>query len=179
MKTLVTERLILRPLKLSDLEAFNCYSKKPNIGPNAGWKPHQSIEESEAILKMMIHEDEVWGITLKCSDQLIGTIGLHVRNFDNAMLNQKEIGYVLDDVHWGKGYMTEAVKAVLHYAFVDIELDFVLCGHSLTNQRSERVIAKTGFVHTHHEYRDHYDGTKIEIKMYQKSKIDYLGGLQK
>jgi valyl-tRNA synthetase len=74
MKTLVTERLILRALKLSDLEAFNGYSKKPNIGPNAGWKPHQSLEESEAILKMMIREDEVWGITEKTSDVLIGSL---------------------------------------------------------------------------------------------------------
>jgi [ribosomal protein S5]-alanine N-acetyltransferase len=177
MKTLVTERLILRPLKLSDLEAFNSYSKKPNIGPNAGWKPHQSLEESEAILKMMIREDEVWGITEKTSDVLIGTIGLHVRNFDNAILNQKEIGYVLDDIHWGKGYMTEAVKKVLDYAFLDLELDFVLCGHALANDRSKRVIEKVGFTHTHFEDRDHFDGTKISIKMYQISKIDYLGGL--
>lgn len=178
MKTLVSERLILRPLKQSDLEAFNRYSKKPNIGPNAGWKPHQSLEESEAILKMMIKEDEVWGITLKTSDELIGTIGLHVRNFDNAILNQKEIGYVLDDIHWGKGYMTEAVMKVLDYAFLDVELDFVLCGHALTNDRSRRVIEKVGFTHTHHEDRDHYDGTKIQIKMYQISKIEYLGGLK-
>ena len=51
MKRLETNRLILRDLKLSDLDHFYQYAKKENIGPMAGWHPHRSIEESEMILK--------------------------------------------------------------------------------------------------------------------------------
>jgi len=176
MKTLVTQRLIIRPLKLSDIEAFYQYAKKPNIGPSAGWKPHESKEESFAILKMMIKDSEVWAITLKESDVLIGTIGLHVRNFENALLNQKEIGYVLDDTYWGKGLMVEAVKKVIDYAFLDQELDKLLCGHATNNLQSKRVIEKTGFKFTHIEQRDHYDKTKIDIFMYEQTKEDYTHG---
>jgi len=175
VKTLETERLILRELNLDDLESFYQYAKKPNIGPNAGWHPHQSIDESLKILKMMIHEDEVWCITLKSNKQMIGTIGLHVRNFDNAMANRKEIGYVLDDTYWGQGLMVEAVNAVLLFAFYDVELDEVVCGHMVSNIQSRRVIEKTGFIYTHEEERDHFDGTKVLIKMYRIKKNDYVG----
>jgi len=167
MKTLETERLILRALRLSDLDDFFHYCKKETIGPNAGWKPHESIEEAYRILNMMINENEVWGIEHKENHHLIGTVGLHVRNFDNALANRKEIGYVLDDTYWNQGYMTEAVRKVIEYAFIDEELDEVLCGHSLSNLRSKRVIEKTGFIYTHNEERDHYDGTKIMISMYK------------
>jgi [ribosomal protein S5]-alanine N-acetyltransferase len=114
----------------------------------------------------MIRENEVWGITLKGHDEIIGTIGLHVRNFENALANRKEIGYVLDDLYWGQGLMAEAVKEVLRYAFYDVELDEVLCGHSLSNLQSKRVIEKSGFIPTHIEQRDHFDGSKIDIQMY-------------
>ena len=91
---------------------------------------------------MMITDQDVWGITLKESDQLIGTIGLHVRTFDNALKNQKEIGYVIDEPYWGQGLMVEAVLEVIKYAFIEEELDAVLCGHSKMNQQSKRVIEK-------------------------------------
>jgi putative acetyltransferase len=166
MKKLETKRLILRELSIEDLNDFYAYCIKETIGPNAGWKPHQSIEESLRILNMMIVENEVWGIEYKENHRLIGTIGLHVRNFDNALANRKEIGYVLDDAYWGLGLMTEAVKEVLNYAFLDQELTEVVVGHAITNDRSRRVIEKCGFIYTHDEERDHYDGTKIMIKMY-------------
>lgn len=176
MKTLVTKRLILRDLKYSDVEDFYNYAKKPNIGPSAGWKPHESIEESMRIIRMMISENEVWAVTLKESDRVIGTIGLHVRNFDNAISNQKEIGYVLDDTYWGQGLMVEAVDAVLKYAFMDLELDKVLCGHSVANIQSKRVVEKSNFIYTHNEFREHFDKSQIEIMMYELTKALYLGG---
>lgn len=175
MKTLVTDRLILRPLRKTDLEAFYQYAKKPNIGPSAGWKPHQSLDESLRILNMMIAEDEVWGMTLKDNDTLIGTIGLHARDFEMAVGNTKEIGYVLDDTYWGKGYMVEAVMKVLHFAFMDLELTKVTCGHHTDNVKSKRVIEKTQlFYYTHQELRKHYDGTMIPIEMYQILRYEYM-----
>ncbi len=173
MKTLVTKRLILRDLRQTDLKAFNHYAKKPNIGPAAGWAPHKSLEESHKILSMMIHEQEVWGITLKQDDSLIGTIGLHVRNFDNAIENRKEIGYVIDDTYWGQGYMVEAVLKVLEFGFLTLELDEITCGHSVVNQRSKRVIEKTGFTYTHIESRHDAYQQDIDIMMYLMTKKQY------
>lgn len=175
MKRLDTNRLILRDLKLNDLDHFYQYAKKENIGPMAGWHPHRSIEESEMILKMMITDQDVWGITLKESDQLIGTIGLHVRTFDNALKNQKEIGYVIDEPYWGQGLMVEAVLEVIKYAFIEEELDAVLCGHSKMNQQSKRVIEKTNLKFSHIEKREDFNKNPIDIYVYKLSKYEYLG----
>lgn len=179
MKTIVTDRLILRTLKIEDLVPLFSYSRKPNIGPNAGWKPHETIEETARILRMLMNENEVWALTLKEKDEMIGTIGLHVRNFENALANQKEIGYVLNDTFWGKGLMVEAVHGVLKYAFRDLELDKVLCGHAYDNPQSKRVIEKTGFHPTHQEKREHFDKTMIDIQMYELTKKEYLEGATK
>ena len=51
MKTIETERLILRPWRLEDLEDLYQYAKNPEVGPNAGWKPHENLEESRKILE--------------------------------------------------------------------------------------------------------------------------------
>lgn len=173
MKILVTKRLILRPLKQTDLIAFHAYAKKDAIGPNAGWAPHTSLKESEKFLKLLIKEQEVWAITFKESDELIGTIGLHVRNFENAMENRRELGYVLDDVYWGKGLMTEASEKVLAHGFLELDLDEIVCGHLPSNKRSQRVIEKTNFIYSHDELRDYLDDQKAMINMYVLSKKKY------
>lgn len=46
MKTLTTERLILRSFTMDDAADFYEYAKDPDTGIHAGWKPHESIEES-------------------------------------------------------------------------------------------------------------------------------------
>lgn len=167
MKTIETERLILRALRIDDCEHMFQYAKKPNIGPMAGWQPHQTIEDTIKILKLMVTEGEVWAITIKPSDVICGTIGLHVRNFMNAVEDRREIGYVLNDTYWGKGYTPEAVHAVIAYAFQEEDIKEIVCGHLVENEQSKRVIEKCGFVYTHEEERDHFDGTKVKVKMYK------------
>jgi len=81
---------------------------------------------------------------------------------------------VLDDIHWGQGLMTEAVKGVLEYAFMDQELDKVLVGHSLENNQSKRVIEKSGFIKTHIEQREDSNQIMVDIQMYELTKEAYL-----
>lgn len=173
MKTMITKRLMLRDLKLEDVNDFFAYAKKVTIGPMAGWSPHKTIKESFNILKLMIREQEVWGITTKEDDTLIGTIGLHVRNFENAVENRREIGYVLDDKFWGQGLMFEAVLKVLAFGFNSLELDEITCGHMLSNLQSKRVIEKCRFKYTHTEKRAYIDKKEIDVMVYHMTKEDY------
>lgn len=73
MKTLETERLILRKFVEDDLDDLFEYAQSPNVGPNAGWAPHKTKEDSANILKMFIEEDEVWAIVEKKSNKVIGS----------------------------------------------------------------------------------------------------------
>jgi putative acetyltransferase len=144
MKTLETRRLILRPFRMRDLDAFYAYASSPNVGPNAGWSPHKNRGESIGVLRRFIREEEVWAIILKDGDRLIGSVGLHS---DSKRSNHKVkmLGYVVSDKHWGHGYATEAAAEAIRYAFEEMRVEMVSVYHYDYNEASRRVIEKCGF----------------------------------
>lgn len=146
MKTIETARLLLRPFLETDLEDIYEYAKNPNIGPNAGWKPHENLDESKVILNSFMEKDEVLAIVWKENNKVIGSLGLHIDQLRSAD-NVKSLGYVLSEDYWGRGIITEAAKAILNYAFTELNLTMVTVHHYPYNHRSKRVIEKCGFVY--------------------------------
>lgn len=146
MQTIETERLVLRAWKPDDAPGLFEYAKSPLVGPAAGWKPHKTVEDSEAYLKFAIEENETWAVTQKADGRILGGIGLHTTRVDTV----RELGYVLHPDFWGRGIMTEAAKAVIDFGFRTLTLDAIIVRRNANNARSGRVIAKCGF---------RYDGT--------------------
>ncbi len=144
MKTLETGRLVLRKWQESDLEDFYEYAKNPNVGPKAGWKPHDNLVESQVILKSFIESQEVWAVVYKDNWKVIGSIGLH-KDSKRAVQNVKMMGYVLSEDYWGLGLIPEAVKAVTRYAFEELSVELISIYHYPFNYQSRRVIEKCGF----------------------------------
>lgn len=72
MKTIETERLILRGWQLEDLDDLYEYAKNPNVGLMQGWEPHSSKEISLNVLKSFIEDDDRWAIVLKENRKVIG-----------------------------------------------------------------------------------------------------------
>ena len=62
MSTIETPRLVLRPLCAEDLADFYEYAKNPKVGPDAGWKPHESLEETRGYLEEFYKLEDVWAI---------------------------------------------------------------------------------------------------------------------
>lgn len=145
--TLKTDRLILRPWKLSDLDDFYEYASVDGVGQMAGWVPHKSIEESRTILDKFISGKHVFALEHK--GKVIGSLGIERYNEDEfpefAQLKCREIGYVLSKDYWGRGLMPEAVCEVIRYLFEDLGLDAIFCGHFSRNAQSARVQQKCGF----------------------------------
>lgn len=177
MKALETQRLILRPWMLDDLEDFYEYAKNPNIGPNAGWEPHKDKEVTLKVLKAFMEpsEDEVRAIVYKENNKVIGSIGVH-NDKRRTGLNGKMIGYVLSEDYWGKGLMTEAVKEVIRYLFEEVKLEIISCYHYPFNTQSKRVIEKSGFTYegTLRMASRIYDGRVYDSSCYSIIKHEYL-----
>ena len=146
MRTLETERLILRAIEVSDAADFFEYAKSPNVGPHAGWKPHESLEETEDIIRDLFMPNDSFAIVLKETGKMIGVIALE-HDKRRPDIASKEIGYSLAEEYWGRGIMTEAAKAVIDYAFTDKELEVIAICTSRVNERSARVIEKCGFTY--------------------------------
>lgn len=149
-KTLETERLILRPFQESDLDDFYEYASVEGVGEMAGWKHHESKEESQEILHMFIREDKTFAICLKENNKVIGSLGVEKYGMEEKLTEfsnykGREIGYVLSRDYWGQGFMPEAVSAVIDYLFHDCDLDFLTCGYYDFNMQSKRVQEKVGF----------------------------------
>ena len=153
---LETQRLVLRGWKRHDAGALYEYAKNPNVGPNAGWKPHADVRESRMIITQMFQQNTTWAITVKpgCgldgpADVPIGSIGFEPDAY-RPNINSREMGYSLNQDYWGQGVMTEAARRLLRYGFEELALASVMIRTGESNQRSQRVIEKCGF---------HYEGT--------------------
>ena len=146
---LKTERLLLREWSMDDLSDLFEYAKVDGVGQMAGWPPHRNIEESKTILARFIAGKRTFCI--EYDGKAIGSVGIEKYKEEVFPEYQekkgREIGYVLSKDYWGRGFMTESVKAVIAYCFDVLDLDFLACGHFLHNQRSWRVQEKCGFVH--------------------------------
>ena len=146
---LKTERLTLRPWRLTDLEDLYEYASVDGVGQMAGWAPHKSIEESRTILEMFIAEKKTFALEL--DGKVIGSLG--IEEYDEKELPEyqekqgRELGYVLSKAYWGQGLMPEAIGAVIKYAFETLKLDFLVCGHFTDNAQSQRAQEKCGFRH--------------------------------
>jgi len=173
MKTLYTPRLILREWRIQDASDMYEYAKLDTVGPNAGWKPHESIEESLDIIRQFINNDDVFAIELRSNHKVIGSVGLHDR-INVEGVHVKEIGYVLSTPYEGQGLMTEACKRVIHYAFIELRVPMIKVGHFLSNEKSKRVIERCGFIYEKDgTHQSHSYGTFLS-KVYYLSKEDYI-----
>lgn len=180
MKTIETQRLILRPWRQEDLADLYRYAKNPEVGPNAGWKPHENLEESQRILEGWLQEDgsqgSTWAIVPKDTGRVSGTISLDRDGHRPGVPNCRNLGYALAQEEWGKGYMTEAALAVLEYGFTELSLSLVSVNHYTCNQRSRRVIEKCGFRYegTLRQGSALYDGRIEDLCCYSLTAREYL-----
>ncbi len=143
-----TERLILRPWQETDLDDFYEYARVPGVGEMAGWNHHKSLEESRKILDLFIWEKKTFALELKETGRVIGSLGLEPGDQEAGLpsdLAGREIGYVLNRDYWGMGLMPEAVQATIHHCFSALDYDYLTCGHFDHNERSRKVVEKSGF----------------------------------
>ena len=147
MKSIETERLILRQWCKEDYLDMYDYASDDRVGPNAGWPVHKNTEDSKEIVDMFMTGDEEYAVVLKSENKVIGGIGLHYKKIDKNMQgnNAREIGYVLNPKYWGNEYIPEVVKALIKFGFEELNLDLIWCGHFDFNSKSRRVVEKCGF----------------------------------
>ena len=178
MEEIETKRLRLRQWKLSDSADLFEYAKSEKVGPNAGWAPHKDEKESRSIITFFLKQKDVWAIELQSNNKVIGSIGLHKRSPDDAIITpkQREVGFVLHPAYWGKGYAPEAVKKILAVGFHEYKLEIIWCGHFDTNLNSQRVVEKCGFRYqfTTEKIQPLLDDKIVVMHYYNILKADYL-----
>jgi len=137
---LETKRLILRAARLEDAKAVAALANDRRIAENTARIPHPyKVADAEKFIGAASKDGEaVFLVTLR-NKTVIGACGVMLQE------ETPELGYWLGVPHWNQGYATEALHAVIDYAFTDLAHDALQAGARVTNPASRRVLEKCGF----------------------------------
>ena len=167
---LETERLILRELRIEDAkEIFKNWTNDDEVSKYVTWDTHKSVEDTKNWLSEVekVYGSNInyeWGIELKATGELIGSIGVYLKAEED---NRYEIGYGISRKYWRNGYTTEALKCVMDYLINQKDLKRFICRHAKDNPASGAVMQKVGFKYVKDGYFENADKTKhFETKDY-------------
>lgn len=148
-----TDNLLLRPWEESDAEALYKYAIDPEVGPRAGWAPHQNVEESLEVLRELFIGETMWAIVLKGTSEPIGCIGYLPQGVGNVPTgnNEVEVGYWIARPFWNRGICTEALQWLVDYCFKEQRFNALWGDFFVDNPASGRVMEKCGFQFTGQE----------------------------
>ena len=142
-----TDRLTLRAVTPDDRAAVFALFADPRVAVPTHIAPFEGIEQADDLIAFFGRRFAAkggirWGLTLKGDDTIIGTAGFPSIDAEKY---RAEIGYNLAYAHWGRGLATEAVRALVGFGFVQLNLRRIEATTNLDNTRSMRVLAKVGF----------------------------------
>jgi len=147
LPVITTPRLVLRWISEDDIDAVYDIFSDPQVMRYWSTGP-LSNREAAARMQREIAEGNLndtmmkWGLALRESNTLMGTTTLFNLNRDNG---RAEIGYALSRSIWGKGYMNEALQALLKHAFEVLEMRRLEADVDPRNTASIRTLERLGF----------------------------------
>ncbi len=144
--TLVTERLMLRPMNEADIDFVYELFRRSETNKYSWYPDLKNRKEAEEMYENFMKSGSEYHfrlmIELKENDKPIGTIGFY--NYVNFHM-RADLGYDPLKEYWGNGYMTEAVKALIDYGFERLGLIRIEATVDPENKASIRVLERTGF----------------------------------
>ena len=157
-----TPRLILRRWQVGneiEISAQYSYATNSDVTRASGWAPYDDIEECRSYHdKVQAPDPECFAIILKRTGLPIGSIAFKPLPAAQKLPDGgdpaacREVGFWLGEPHWGRGFMPEALGAMLRHGFENLGLSTVYARHFLDNTRSRILLEHCGFAYDHTEY---------------------------
>ena len=144
-----TVRLLLRSLEPGDVPALVRLAGAREIAATTLRIPHPYAESDALQFLAMASEDFRAGrsvsfaVSISPSHELCGGVGLEL----NQTHRHAELGYWIGVPFWGKGYATEAARAVVAFGFETLRLHRIFAHHFAGNKASQRVLERIGMRH--------------------------------
>ncbi len=139
-RSLKTKRLVLRAPRHEDANAIARLANDLRIAANTGRLPHPyRTDDAEQFIAAAGRQQGEAAFVVTLEGFPIGACGVDLRE------GGPEIGYWLGVAYWGRGYATEAARAVIDHAFGDLRHEALQAGARVSNPASRRVLEKCGF----------------------------------
>jgi RimJ/RimL family protein N-acetyltransferase len=138
-----TERLLLRPLTMADVDAFVALHADERVNRFVGaYSREQARERLAAVERQWAERGHgLCAVELKDGGGFIGRVGLNYW----AELDEVELGWTLAAESWGRGYATEAARACLEWGFATLAEEYFIALIRPANTASARVAERLGF----------------------------------
>lgn len=143
MKSIQTDRLILRPFQLGDEEGMYQLNRDEEVLRYTGDNSFESVEEAREFLVDYIEYCKKgfgrFAVIHQDTSEFMGFCGLRRQEYGVV-----DLGFRLMKKYWGRGYATEASLASLDYGFNDLGLDQIIGRVARANEASIKVLKKCG-----------------------------------
>ncbi len=161
-------RLVLRELHDDGAPAVHAYASDAEVVRYLDWGPNTPEDTARFLTAARAARDAVprtayhLAIVLRTTGHLIGGCRIEIRN---AASGAGDLGYVLGRPHWGQGYATEAIRALVSFGFESLAFHRIWATCDARNAASARVLEKLGMKREGHlrhdvrrkgEWRDSY-----------------------
>lgn len=150
MTEIVTKRLKLRFIELSDLDSIHKLHSLPETDEFNALGIPKNIEETKSIIEPWIVENKLskiknftFVIESKLNREFIGLFGLKL---GKEKYKRGEVWYKIHSSFWKQGYATESLKAVIYFGFENLKLHRIEAGCAVENIGSIKVLEKAGMI---------------------------------
>ncbi|MEJ6792097.1 MAG: GNAT family N-acetyltransferase [Lacinutrix sp.] len=165
-----TERLLLREIRIEDLNGMFELDSNINVHKYLGNKPIKTKAEAQKIIESVLQQYTERGVGRfavieKAIGAFIGWSGMRLNTeyYMNGFTKYYDIGYRLIERFWGKGYATESGKAALEYAFNVMKLPELYTTTKISNQASHKALLKIGL---HYKNDFFFEAEQMNLRWY-------------
>ena len=168
MLQIETPRMILRPLTPADARDVFEWVGDPVVNRWMPYALYENAGQAEAWIAALRPEDHEFGFQLRETGKVIGAGSVKWDEERQAA----ELGYNLNRAYWGRGYATEAAKALLRWARDELGYRDFVANHAVANVASGNVIRKCGFRFERYGQYGRFDGSEIFDAAFYRLRMD-------
>ena len=179
-----TARLILRNYKMQDFVDYVHLMTQTKVANRAGF----NLKTNDRLLTELKDETEnelKFAIVLKETDKVIGEIGFNSLSINTKKLysvekneNVREVEFCLSEGYWSKGYMSEALEAMVKVGFEKLSLDMIVGARFSKNEASKKVQLKCGLIpyktDPYHVWKETGETCKVMLAKITKEQYKHI-----
>ena len=169
---ITTERTLISPLVIEDLEVFLGYRKDPDVARFQGWDENYSLEQAKKLIEsqrgVQFPSEGNWlqlGVRHKSTGQLLGDLALKARP-----KNDFEIGFTIASSHRRQGFAKEAASALVEKLFANHKARKVLAFTDERNLSSIKTLESIGFVQREAKaWQEDFKGERVTVLHFERA----------
>ena len=166
--TIETERLLLRPFRLEDAPDLFEWVSDPIVNRYMPYALYTDLAQARDWIAHISEADNEFAFQLKDGGKVIGGGSIDLNDECEAY----ELGYNLNRAYWGKGYATEAAKALIRWAYEALGAREFVAAHATANTASGNVLRKCGYQLERYGQYSRYDGSEIFDASFYRMRLD-------